>query len=92
MKNNNEINHRQNSEEILSYLFTQRKLYSISKKVVIYLLVLNLIFYFLGLSDSIQSNNRFKVIYVFWGLIFSILYIRESNRINTLCNNAGTNR
>ena len=35
MKNNNEINHRQNSEEILSYLFTQRKLYSISKKVVI---------------------------------------------------------
>jgi len=83
MKNNNEINHRQNSEEILSYLFTQRKLYSISKKVVIYLLVLNLIFYFLGLSDSIQSNNRFKVIYVFWGLIFSILYIRESNRINT---------
>lgn len=81
--NKNNINNMQNSEEILLYLFSQRKAYSISKKVVKYLFVINLIFYFLGLKDSIQSNNSFKVIYGFWVVFFSVFYIKESDRINT---------
>lgn len=82
MKMNN-INQKQNSEEILSYLFCQRKIYSISKKVLISLFTVNLIFYALGLSNNIQSNNYFKVVYVIWTLVFVILYIKEGNRINT---------
>ncbi len=83
MKNNNEINQRQNSEEILLYLFGQRKLYSLSKNALHIMFFANLIFYVLGLSNTIQSNNYFKAIYVIWGITFCILYIRESDRINT---------
>lgn len=83
MQNNNEINQRQNTEEILLYLFVQRKIYSLSKKILSYLFVVNLMFYFLGMSNNIQSNNYFIALYVFWGLIFCILYIRESDKINT---------
>ena len=83
MKNNNEINQRQNSEEILLYLFGQRKLYSLSKNALHIMFFANLIFYVLGLSNTIQSNNYFKAIYVIWGITFCILYIRESDKINT---------
>jgi hypothetical protein len=83
MKNNNEINQRQNSEEILLYLFGQRKLYSLSKNALHIMFFVNLIFYVLGLSNTIQSNNYFKAIYVIWGITFCILYIRESDKINT---------
>jgi hypothetical protein len=82
MENNNEINQRQNSEEILLYLFAQRKIYSLSKRTLKYLFIVNLIFYTLGINNSIQNSNHFKTIYVFWGLLFCILYIREIDRIN----------
>jgi hypothetical protein len=83
MKNSNDINIKQNTEEILLYLFAQRKLYSLSKKSLTIMFCVNFIFYALGLSNAIQSNNCFKAVYVIWGITFCILYIKESDRINT---------
>ncbi len=83
MDSSNDINIKQNTEEILLYLFTQRKLYSLSKRALHIMFFANLIFYVLGLLNTIQSNNYFKAIYVIWGVTFCILYIREGERINT---------
>lgn len=83
MDSSNDINIKQNTEEILLYLFAQRKLYSLSKRALHIMLFVNLIFYVLGLINTIQSNNYFKAIYVIWGVTFCILYIREGERINT---------
>lgn len=83
MSNCNDINTKQNTEEILLYLFSQRKIYSISKKILQYLFLVNLLFYILGMSNTIQSNGYFQAIYVIWGLLFCVLYIRESDRIIT---------
>ena len=82
MSNSNKINQIQNSQENLLYLFSQRKVYSVSKKIMLNLFITNLVFYILGLNDAIQSNNYFKAMYVFWGIIVCLLYIREEERIN----------
>lgn len=82
MEHTNKINQIQNSEEILLYLFTQRKIYSKGKKTSLFLLTINLIFYILGLIDSIQSNDYFRILYVVWSLVFVVIYIMESEKIS----------
>ena len=82
MDNSNDINIKQNTEEILLYLFAQKKLYSLSKRTLNIIFLVNIIFYILGLSNIIQGSNYFKAIYVIWGIFFYILYDRVSDKIS----------
>ncbi|GAA0504578.1 hypothetical protein GCM10008986_35170 [Salinibacillus aidingensis] len=82
----NNINKKQNTSELLLYLFAQRKLYSRSKGILSIFFCVSLFFYILGAISFIQNNIYFKLFYVLWLMSFIILSIRESNKLNNAAN------
>lgn len=78
----NDINKKQNNEDILLFLFAQRKLYSVSKRIFHIIFFVNLLFYILGLFSTVQSNNYFIAIYILWIIAICMLQIKVSEKIN----------
>jgi len=75
----NDINAKQNKEEILLYFFTQRKLYSKAKKINHMLFWIGVGIYILGLLPIAKSNfdYYFNVATVAWIVISQILNDRS---------------
>ena len=75
----NDINVKQNKEEILLYLFTQRKLYSKTKKINLLLFWIGVAIYILGLLPIIKSkfDYYYNVATVAWIVISQILNDRS---------------
>jgi uncharacterized membrane protein len=75
----NDINVKQNKEEILLYFFTQRKLYSKAKKINLLLFWIGVAIYILGLLPIVKSkfDYYYNVATVAWIVISQILNDRS---------------